>query len=800
MHLRRNQGHPSPASPAAGRDGGAARLGRAGTGRETPSRLRGTSSFAHHFAGTLTLLLATLTSAFGQANQRPSPRLGYVYPAGGQQGTTVTVSVGGQNLIGASAAFFSTSGIEVKVVGHERPLTQKELNDLREKAQLLQEKKRAAARANASAPAFTAEDEKAAEDIRHLIATRGNRQATPAVAETVTLQLTLAPDVPTGEHEFRLRSTAGLSNPLVFCVGQLPENTAPVITATSARGPQRGRVSDPRIRSRDEREVALPAVLNGQVLPGETDRFRFTAKQGQRLTFAVAARSLLPYLADAVPGWFQATLAVYDGKGRELGYADDFRFNPDPVLVCEIPADGTYTLEIKDAIYRGREDFVYRITAGELPFVTSIFPLGGAIGERVSFAVKGWNLPLAKLEIDAREKAPGTYLLSVREHGVQSNTVRFALDARAPLLESAAATRGATPLALPALVDGQIEKAGNEDTFSFIGTRGSEIVAEVYARRFGSPLDSMLTLNDANGQRLASNDDSDDKGAGLLTHHADSRIAVTLPADGTYTIRLTDAQGRGSPDHGYRLRIGPPEPDFELRVVPSTINLRAGATVPITVYALRRDGFAGEIVLGLQNAPTGLALSGARIPAHQDMVRLTLTAASNAREETRTLLVAGTASIGGRAVTHRAIPADDMMQAFAYRHLVAAKELRLCIAGRGSTPRLTSRIPARLRLDPLTRIRIATPAMKNVRNVTFELREPPPGITVQSVAQRGDSAEVVLSCDRSKMKPGQQGNLILEAYGERGNNSKATQRVQRSPLGTVPAIPFEVAADLAPAS
>jgi hypothetical protein len=135
------------------------------------------------------------------------------------------------------------------------------------------------------------------------------------------------------------------------------------------------------------------------------------------------------------------------------------------------------------------------------------------------------------------------------------------------------------------------------------------------------------------------------------------------------------------------------------------------------------------------------------------------------------------------------------MQAFAYRHLVTAKELLLCITGRGSTPRLANRIPTRLRLDPLTRIRIATPAMKNVRKVTFELREPPPGIAVQSVSQRGDSTEVVLSCDRTKLKSGEQGNLILEAYGERENNSSnASPRVQRIPLGTVPAIPFEVAA------
>jgi hypothetical protein len=38
------------------------------------------------------------------------------------------------------------------------------------------------------------------------------------------------------------------------------------------------------------------------------------------------------------------------------------QFHPDPVLYYEVPADGHYDLEIKDAIYRGREDFVYRIT------------------------------------------------------------------------------------------------------------------------------------------------------------------------------------------------------------------------------------------------------------------------------------------------------------------------------------------------------------------------------------------------------------------------------------------------------
>ena len=93
---------------------------------------------------------------------------------------------------------------------------------------------------------------------------------------------------------------------------------------------------------------------------------------------------MIPYLADAVPGWFQATLTLRDADGKEVAYADDFRFHPDPVFSCVIPKTGRYMLEIKDAIYRGREDFVYRVTLGEVPLVTSVFPLGASLGEEAT--------------------------------------------------------------------------------------------------------------------------------------------------------------------------------------------------------------------------------------------------------------------------------------------------------------------------------------------------------------------------------------------------------------------------------
>ena len=126
--------------------------------------------------------------------------------------------------------------------------------------------------------------------------------------------------------------------------------------------------------------ITLPAIVNGQILPGGVDRYRFPARKGQQLVVVAAARELIPYLPDAVPGWFQAALALYDAKGRELAHADHYLFHPDPVLHYEIPKDGEYVVEIRDSIYRGREDFVYRITLGELPYVTGIFPLGGPAG------------------------------------------------------------------------------------------------------------------------------------------------------------------------------------------------------------------------------------------------------------------------------------------------------------------------------------------------------------------------------------------------------------------------------------
>ncbi len=618
----------------------------------------------------LTCLTTNLLFAACALAQR-EPRIAYVYPAGGRQGTTFEAVVGGQYLNNATNAFVSGTGVSAQVVAQEQPPTPKEAQTLRDEIAKLQQKRRSGQR-------WSPEETARAEQIRKQLAAFERKRANPALGEFVTLRVTIAPDAAPGSRELRLGTLAGLSNPRVFCVGQLPEFTEPDWKTTPRRraGPQPDRSESV------ERRVTLPATLNGQITPGGVDRYRFAARAGQSLVIAVSARALIPYLADAVPGWFQATLTLYDAAGKELAYDDDYRFQPDPVLFYKIPRDGEYVLEIKDALYRGREDFVYRVSIGELPFVTGIFPLGHRAGEAPVFDVRGWNLASARLAPSMTGTNCGTFAFAVRRQDWISNEVLFDVDTLPETFE-----RGPNQLVrLPVIVNGRIDQPGEEDVFRFEGHAGDEIVAEVLARRLGSPLDSMLRLTDAAGKQLAFNDDFEDKGCGLNTHHADSYLRVTLPADGAYFVRLADAQRNGGVAHAYRLRLSAPRPDFALRVVPSSVNIRAGGSAPLTVYALRRDGCTNEIKLALRNAPDGFKLSGSSLTGTQEQVRVTLKAPAAPLPEPVTLVLEGRARIGDNEVVHAAVPADDMMQAFIYRHLVPAQEWKIAVM-EGRRPR-----------------------------------------------------------------------------------------------------------------
>ncbi len=100
---------------------------------------------------------------------------------------------------------------------------------------------------------------------------------------------------------------------------------------------------------------------------------------------------------------------------------------------------------------------------------------------------------------------------------------------------------------LPVAINGHISETGDQDTYAVELTAGQAFVAEVQASRVGSPLDSLLTLRDANGQEVASNDDY---------YGPDSLLVYTPRASGRYYVTLTSSDGQAGPNHGYRLEMG----------------------------------------------------------------------------------------------------------------------------------------------------------------------------------------------------------------------------------------------------
>lgn len=654
----------------------------------------------------LAVLLAGIPSVMAQGQY-----IGYVYPAGGQQGTTFPIRLGGQGLSQVSDLIVSGDGVSARLVDYYRMMSNEELGLLSRQLEELRKKETkvddvmAARMASFEFPAPIGPSEEPKpgaspptggpprsekEVAREKLIERIQRvfaedERTPAVwsqAELVFAEITIEPDAQPGRREIRVVTKLGVSNPLPFFVGQVQEVARkPMKTSQLPILGKEYQAQRKRPPEEEESRVTLPCTMNGQVAPGEVNRYRFQANKGQRLVISARARALGPFVADGVPGWFQAVLQLRDASGNELAYNDDFRFNPDPVIYFQVPEEGEYQLSINEALFRGRESFVYRITAGELPFVTSLFPLGARAGEPVKVEMTGWNLDKTTLSLPPKDAQPGVYRVAASDGKLVSNSISFALDTLPECLENEPndTLSKAQKVNLPIIVNGRADRPSDQDVFEVAGRAGETIVAEVVARRLGSPFDALVKVTSVDGKVIALNDDHYDAGSGLNTHHADSYLMVKLPADGRYFVHIGDTTQHGGKEYGYRLRISPPRQDFALRLIPSRVIIPSKATAAVTVFAIRKDGFDGPIQLSFKDLPQGLESTGAVLAARQEVVGLGVKTSLAEMEKPVKVTVVGSATIGNRKVEHAAVPAEDKMQAFLWRHLLPAEDLPLLV-------------------------------------------------------------------------------------------------------------------------
>lgn len=799
------------------------------------------------------LLMLCVVAAHGETVRREA-HIGYLYPAGGQQGTVIQIIAGGQFLKGAADVYISGEGVNASVVKYcrinivkmkeQRKLVQQKLAEVRDKRfkELGITPPRSSARNRAKGKTATPKkttkpeektaakgekpaakkrtvkmpnhpllvdiDNKSLKELAHirdiLFFPRRMTQPNRQIAESVVIEVTIDPDAKPGNREIRIKTPLGLTNPMVFQVATLPEVRELEPNDKQAYPKIPNMPGIPRSKS-----LKLPTVLNGQIMPGDVDRFRFTGQKGQKLVIEAHARSLIPYLSDAVPGWFQATLTLYDDKNNEVAFVDDYRFNPDPVLFYEIPRSGEYELEIRDSIYRGREDFVYRIAISEQPFITQVFPLGGREYTKASVSIEGWNLPRTQLLLDTLSKNNSNIRYTTYNSGkLISNPIIYAVDrvAETTEAESNNTAKDAEAVTLPIIINGRIDRPGDVDVFKFSGRRGEKVVAEVYGRRLNSPVDSFLRLTKADGSTLAFNDDYIKKDGflhkdtgGLTTHHADPYLMATFPENGTYYVHLTDSQNQGGKAYGYRLRIAEPKGEFALRVTPSSLHTYAGRTVAMRVHVLRKDGFDGQVKVTLKNPPAGFSIQGGTIPAGCDQIRMTLAIGPKVPVKPYPLELQGTALIAGSIVIHTVVPAENMMQAFLYRHLVPSQQLLIDVQKkRWPQPffKLTSNAPIRIASGDSVRVRLKMGKQKVLNDLELELNQPPKGLTLHDVKAEDGNLTFELKADEELIATGFVGNVIVEGFRKytpkKKGKGKKTPPSRRISIDFLPAIPVEI--------
>ena len=173
----------------------------------------------------------------------------------------------------------------------------------------------------------------------------------------------------------------------------------------------------------------------------------------------------------------------------------------------------------------------------------------------------------------------------------------------------------------------------------------------------------------------------------------------------------------------------------------------------------------------------------------------------------------GRATVDGKEVVRPAIPAEYMEQAFAYHHLVPMSEWVVArmpplaattafwwwrmppLAATTAVWKVLADKPVQLPAGGTATVQVYLPMGPSASSLRVALNDPPEGITIQSATPRPEGIAIVLRADAGKVKPGLRGNLIVDSLFETPNTPGQPPRPlsqRTTPMGTLPAIPFEV--------
>jgi hypothetical protein len=426
----------------------------------------------------------------------------------------------------------------------------------------------------------------------------------------VNATVKISADCRLGEHAMRVRTATGTSELRTFYVGALPNIDE----------------KEPNNDFAKPQKIPLNVTVNGVVDTEDVDYFMFEAKKGQRVSAEIEGMRLGTTL-------FDPYIAILDMKRFELASSDDSPLlGQDAVASVLIPADGTYVVQVRESAYGGNGACAYRLHVGTFPRPTAVVPAGGKPGEEIEVRFLGDPGGEIRQKIKLPTTAEPRFGLFAQDAGgISPSPIPFRLNDLPNVIEvqpngnHQQATR--VPQ-LPAALNGVISKPGEVDHFRFTAKKGQTFDVHCYARRLGSPLDSVVTISTFGGGGIIGNDDA---------VGPDSYFRFTVPEDKEYVLSITDHLGQGGPTYFYRVELTPIQPRLSVSIPKVALFSQERQTIDVprgnryaTLISASRADFGGDLVIGADGLPSGVSLSAENMAANLDVVPVLFEAAPSA--------------------------------------------------------------------------------------------------------------------------------------------------------------------------
>ncbi len=385
-------------------------------------------------------------------------------------------------------------------------------------------------------------------------------------ASRALVRLQIPKEAPLGVHLLRLTTRRGVSNPVPFCVDELPEIRA---------------VSDHRSPAQAQK-IPVPCVVSGRLEAESSHYYRLALQAGQRICFEVVGRRMGSPL--------DPVLVLFDANGRQLAYCDDAPgLGRDSRITFTAKESGEYILQLRDVRYQGGGNYIYRLRVGDFPCVTSAYPFVVKRGSqaKVSFAgpLTDGVLP-APAELPKQLSSIAVLVTPERPGSPPGWPVPVGFSDMDEMLEQEPndTPEKAARLPFPAAVHGRLEKAGDRDYYRFTAKKGQRIEIEAQSWEYGSPAALYLVLQDTQGKQLASSNPMQDP----------PRIEYTTSADAELVLLVEHLHYAGGPEETYRLVIKPAEPTFRVEALQDRVDIPAGG-IGVCFVRVSRSGYTGPV-------------------------------------------------------------------------------------------------------------------------------------------------------------------------------------------------------------